>query len=384
MRFLVTTCPAHGHLFLLVPLAWALRCAGHEVLVPVPPSISRAASGTGLATVPVSDVDMMEVMGRTFAPLLRDGLAAGDPHERERYAAKAFSELAERVSDDIVSISRDWRPDVVVHDAIEFAGPLAAQVLGVPSIAVGWGTWLQPGVLSLVHDELRSFYDRYDIDPATVRPSVRVDVCPRPLREEPSPPVLDARFEPYNGSTPTPRHLLAPPERRRICVTLGGSVGSNERMRTAVLQPILRGLAEIDAEVVVALGDVETDELGPLPGNVAVERWLPLNQVLPTCDLIVHHAGSGTSMTAAAYGVPQLVFPHVADQFRFAAKLCGLGAARRPDEAAITPEGVRDAALELLEDGTARAAAAQLAKEMSAAASLSELVPVFERTATPN
>ena len=36
MRVLITSAPMHGHLFPLVPLAWALRAAGHEVLVASP------------------------------------------------------------------------------------------------------------------------------------------------------------------------------------------------------------------------------------------------------------------------------------------------------------------------------------------------------------
>jgi UDP:flavonoid glycosyltransferase YjiC (YdhE family) len=379
VRVLVTTCPAPSHLFPLVPLAWALRCAGHEVLVPVPPTLSATATATGLPTIGVRDVDMNEVMERNFARLVRDGLPASDPRQQAKCAAKGFAELAERVCDDVVGICRDWRPDLVVHDSIEFAGPLAARVLGVPAIAVGWGTWLKPPVLTLVHDELRPFYAAYGVDPAAIEPAGRVDVCPQALREDAEQAVIDARFEPYNGSRPTPRHLLAPDGRRRICVTLGGSVGSNPRMRTAVLEPVLAGLGQVAAEVVVALGDVEAAELAPQADNITIERWLPLNQILPACDLIVHHAGAGTSMTAARFGVPQLVFPHLADQFRFAAKLCEAGAAKRLDDTTLTPDGVRDAARELLDNDGVREAAARLAKEISAAPAVTELVPFAER-----
>lgn len=38
MRVLVTSCPNYGHLFPMVPLAWALRNAGHDVLAAVPAS----------------------------------------------------------------------------------------------------------------------------------------------------------------------------------------------------------------------------------------------------------------------------------------------------------------------------------------------------------
>jgi len=36
MKILATSCPNQGHLFPMLPTLWALRNAGHEVLVAVP------------------------------------------------------------------------------------------------------------------------------------------------------------------------------------------------------------------------------------------------------------------------------------------------------------------------------------------------------------
>ena len=42
---------------------------------------------------------------------------------------------------------------------------------------------------------------------------------------------------------------------------------------------------------------------------------------------IVHHGGSGTTATAAQAGVPQIIVPHILDQYYWAEKVfrCGLG-----------------------------------------------------------
>ena len=41
MRVLLTVNPAPGHLFALVPLAWALHLDGHQVLVAAPQSLAQ-------------------------------------------------------------------------------------------------------------------------------------------------------------------------------------------------------------------------------------------------------------------------------------------------------------------------------------------------------
>jgi UDP:flavonoid glycosyltransferase YjiC (YdhE family) len=39
------------------------------------------------------------------------------------------------------------------------------------------------------------------------------------------------------------------------------------------------------------------DELGPLPANIRVVGWIPLDDLLPTCTAIVYHGGAGTTLT---------------------------------------------------------------------------------------
>jgi len=47
----------------------------------------------------------------------------------------------------------------------------------------------------------------------------------------------------------------------------------------------------------------------------------PHKYLFPLCALIVHHGGSGTTQSAALAGVPQLIVPHIADQFFWADQL---------------------------------------------------------------
>src|SRR5689334_3908713 len=53
VRALFVTCNAPGHLFTMVPLAWAMQAAGHDVRVAGLPSCAKPTSGAGLIPVPV-------------------------------------------------------------------------------------------------------------------------------------------------------------------------------------------------------------------------------------------------------------------------------------------------------------------------------------------
>src|SRR4051812_34880722 len=53
MRVLFTTWDWAGHFFPMVPLGWALRAAGHEVLVATDPGFAPTVTGAGLPALPV-------------------------------------------------------------------------------------------------------------------------------------------------------------------------------------------------------------------------------------------------------------------------------------------------------------------------------------------
>jgi vancomycin aglycone glucosyltransferase len=66
---------------------------------------------------------------------------------------------------------------------------------------------------------------------------------------------------------------------------------------------------------------------GPLPEGVMAVPSVCHARLFPRCAAIVHHGGAGTTSTAARAGVPQVIVPHLADQFYWARRvsLMGLG-----------------------------------------------------------
>lgn len=70
---------------------------------------------------------------------------------------------------------------------------------------------------------------------------------------------------------------------------------------------------------------------GDLPSNVFVAHQpMPHAKLFPRLAAVVHHGGSGTTATAARAGIPQVIVPHLMDQYYFADRMVQLKLAAPP------------------------------------------------------
>ena len=96
---------------------------------------------------------------------------------------------------------------------------------------------------------------------------------------------------------------------------------------------------------------------------------------------MVSHAGSGTFLAALAAGLPQVLVPIGADQFRNAAAGVAAGAAIRIDADVFDAATVRAALIRVLDDSAYAAAATRLQREINAMPAPGEVVVELERLA---
>ena len=120
---------------------------------------------------------------------------------------------------------------------------------------------------------------------------------------------------------------------------------------------------------------------GPQPPHIRVERFLPLAHLLPRCDLVVCHGGSGTTLAALAHGLPLVIVAMGADMPDNAARCEALGVGRTLPPADCTPEAVRDHVRALLADPAYRANAARLRDATAALPGMERAVELLERLA---
>ena len=113
-----------------------------------------------------------------------------------------------------------------------------------------------------------------------------------------------------------------------------------------LFERVLAGLRELPGSIVVTVGrDLDPGVLGPQPANVHVRRFIPQSLVLPHCDLVVSHAGSGSVIGALTHGLPMVLLPMGADQPLNAARAEALGVAQVLDALEATPADIERAAV---------------------------------------
>ena len=382
MRVLFTCIPGFGHFHPLVPLASAAEDAGHEVAFTTAERFCRRVVepagfrwfGAGLSPMVVHE--------QTLELPAVAGLADG---EVWRFGAHMFAEVAAPAKvAELVGIIREWGCDLVVHDMTDFAGPIAAAVCGIAAVNHSFGA-LQP-------DEF------WDVAAAVVAPTWEAwGLAPRPLGGmfdtlfldiapsgfqsamiERVPRTQSLRPVPFDNPLrqPLPPWFEALPPGPKVYVTLGTVANHTPK----VFETVLAGVADQPATVIVTVGpDRDPAELGPLLANVHVEAYLPQTLVFPSCDLVVCHGGSGTTLAALAAGLPLLLLPQEANQFWNAERVADLGVGQVLRSDQLTAEAVQQAVGQLLADPKPRATAQAIAADIAAMPGPDQAVATLER-----
>lgn len=423
MRVLFTTVATKAHLYAQVPIAWALRAAGHEVCVASHPDLAAEITRTGLTAVGVGEPLDQEgqvrelrkqqaEQGQQTEPLGAQELLTMDELRPEKltydYMHGVFTAMtyaifqnfsSARMMDDLVRFAREWRPDLVVWDALTFAGGVAAKATGA------------------AHARLLSGLDLI----GRMRESYLAEMLRRPpeLREDPMaewlgwtlqrhgreftedavvgqwtidsvqpwmrlPSTLEfvtVRHVPYNGRATIPWWLRQPPRRPRVCITLGVSFREVMGGDQVSVTDLLAAVSGMDIEVIATLNDDQLHGLPAVPDNVRTVDYVSLNELLPSCSAIIHQGGWGTLQTALVHGVPQIVVPtRIWDNPLKAERIEQSGAGLHvADPERLTAADLSGMLRRVLAEPSFAGNAARLRTEMNQAPTPADTVPVLEK-----
>lgn len=363
MRVLLAAPPFAGHLHPVLQLASGLQERGHDVVVATGVARTGLVQDAGLEAAPLV-VDDPGVFDR----IADTGRRIGANPVRLTRQLRANLALLPRARAELDAIVRRVRPEVVVAD---FTAPVAGYVAqahrigwvtlmpspcaletrtGTPSYLGGWspprtvlgrvrdavGRRLvrvaKRGMqLALAPDFRRAGVSVYRADgsEAAYSPEVILGVG---MSELELPRDWPPGFRMIGPLTRTPVRVARPslppvrPGQRRVLVTLGTHLDWAKRGLVDQARALRRRVPEID--VVVALGDAARagGDVREVEPGLCVAGYVDYDDVLPQCDAVVHHAGTGVLYSTIRAGVPALAVPHDFDQHDYATRIEVAGA----------------------------------------------------------
>lgn len=364
-RILFTCRPLSGHFDPLLPLAEAARASGHVVAFASGDPVVGRARDAGFTAFEAGPPDTFraEWMPRFpgFTTLVGDA-------QRKFFFTEIFAnlELVPRALD-LESIMSAWQPDLVVHEMAELAAPLVSTAMGIPYVDVGYGSLIPRAVLDAAGAAAAVHWRARRLEPHPVAGLLHflyVDPCPPALQ---NPEITDVAavqpMRPAVGETHVKDRstwLDDLPHRPTVYVTLGTIWNTD----LDVFRLVIEALRDRVNLIVTVGRQNDPAVLGPQPSGVVVSRYIPQHEVLPWCDAVVVHGGSGTVLGALANGLPLLVVPQGADQWSNAEQIVIAGAGRRLLRDELSLEAVRDGVMTLLSEPSYRHAASNISEEI--------------------
>lgn len=366
MRVLFTTQPGDGHLNPLIPLAKALVATGYEVAFACSSSFCSTVEARGFRAFPVG-IDWLVNDMAAHWPVHQMTLA-------QIWGVIFAGDSAERALPDLLAVAEAWSPDVIVRDASEFGGWLAAEVLGLPHISVEVSLMAHMmGGAAPITASLTRLRRLVGLSPTDIMarlfaplhlsfvpPSLEDPAAPLPpTAQSLRPDVLD----PFPGEQP-PAWLATLSGRPLVYATFGTLRRPND---TADLAAIIAGIRDLDIDLIVTVGPLlDPAGFGPQPRNVHLANYVSQAYLLPRCAAMVNHGGFSTVIGALSYGIPQVILPTIADNPVNARRAVALGTTIVLGVDERTPETICAAVQSVLADPAYRQRAQQVQAEIRA------------------
>jgi UDP:flavonoid glycosyltransferase YjiC (YdhE family) len=386
MRALFTTHPAYGHFHPLVPVARALRDAGHDVAVATSDRFTAVVEKAGLRAI-AAGLSWLESDDSSLPEELRPspGMSLD-----AFFAHKFVAAVAEPLARDLIAAASQWRPDVVVRERTEYGGALAAAALGVPSAAVQVAS---PSLMTPAFNAAVAVpYNRARVnlglepDPglAALEDQVVLAFGPQSLHDPTVP--LPRNFIPVRSASAdgTATELPAWAEglgvdRPLVYATLG-TIFNNPDYGLPFFPAVMTGLRDEDVDVLITVGpNVDVASVQSPPRNVRVERYVPQSLLFDRCSAVVCHGGHGTVLAAIENGVPLVVVPFGADQPINARAIERLGIGRVIGREDLSAQRMREAVRAVLHDPEYGRRIRQLRDDNASLPAVAEAISVLER-----
>jgi UDP:flavonoid glycosyltransferase YjiC (YdhE family) len=379
MKVVVTCQPARGHFHPLLPLVRALQAQGHEPLVATSASFAPVVERAGVAAIATGADWLESAVDTAFPDLVADGTELGSI---QRIWPQVFSRAARQFLPHLAQLLDSIRPDIVLSEAFEWSGPLAAEAAGIPHAQLGIGP-LMPA--ALMAQRVGRYWEgaRESLglppDPTLDRlaPNLYLSMYPPSFQPLPLPALSRVAVSVRPAVIDVDGERIEPTGSRPLVYVMMGTVFNRVR---GPFETVLEALAAEPVQVVAAVGENrDPAEVAPLARNVRLTRFVRQADLLSHADVIVFHGGSATTVAALSNGVPSLAIPLGADQAYNAFRLAAAGAGMTLPFAELSVDRVRTAVEHLLGNPLYQSNAERLRTEVDGLLPIAQAVALLER-----
>jgi MGT family glycosyltransferase len=320
--------------------ALALRRRGHQVTWVSQPALAPLVEAAGLPFAPIPETGWLWPPPPMPDPRSIPPVEAMFLRYRRALDTWLSEDLIPPAVDAILALaSEHGKPDVIVTDPFLTASAVAAELLGVPLVVMGWPAGqpldedrlyaVQTDLSRISQERIQRICQRYGAKglnfsqgaaPSVQSPHLHVSYFSRAWYQGDPEFLPQTQFvggSPTPPSAPPPEWLAAIPDDIPLAlITLGSTFTGDLGFYSWAAQ----AAARLRLLPIVVLGNNPFDPddkqklKAALPGGTRLLNWVDYDQVFPRLKVIIHHGGMGTTHRAVIQGLPQVVVPHAADQ----------------------------------------------------------------------
>ncbi len=261
MRVLFASTQGTGHFGPLMPLIDACRRNGHETLIVGPPTLKARGYPFEAGAAPPDEI---------LGPLWRDMPLLPPGQGDVVVVGTIFARLnVEAMLPKHHEVLERWRPDLVVRESAEFASAIAAEQHGIRHVRVSTSTsYVEHGALGIaaaaLDERLPGISDRIAASPYLTYFPPSVD---------PTPFAVTRLRHPASEAEPEPLPDWWPGLDGPLVYVSFGSVAATIPPAAQVYARALEAVTGLPARILLTTGGNDV-ELGDVPPNVRVERWV--------------------------------------------------------------------------------------------------------------
>lgn len=355
MKISIFNVAAYGHVNPTLGLCEELVRRGHEVTYFVSEEFRVFVEETGAKIFPYEGSlgkqppPNMDKMGKEHLNLIQ---------------MKMLDEASTAMSQVFSEIERN-RPDLILYDSMTWVGAMLADRFDIPSVALH-ASYVSNAFFNIPQ---HIFGSSFHMQPHPEFPAAMATLAQRYDLKTYSALAFMQRQNPLNivfmdkgfqikGETFGPEYEFVGPclrDGERATGTWDPTVAQGKPILLISLgtafnnwpefyQMCFAAFAGSDWYVVMSVGKwIHIDDLGPVPANFELHRYLPQLAILPHADVFVGHGGMNSTQEALWFNKPMVIIPQMMEQETTARRVEALGIGRFIPKSEITAESLKNA-----------------------------------------